>query len=407
MSNNTSSSQSHQDSFSKTFKECVLSFNFDFVGLIAGLVLASQIHIFKFSPWVVAIYPAILSAKGMIAGMLTGRLSTALHVGTVYPKFIGNTRSFYKLFDAIIVITLITSLFMSLVATVIGMLFWGIEIENFTDIMLIVMATMALGLTISLITMLVSFASFTRGLDPDVVVYPVMSTTADVIITVYYIIIVNVFFIFGDAGKIVVALIVATYLALVFYMLLRNIEDKEFIRNIKEVILTLIIVAFIVNFTGTFLGKISAIVEERREVYTVYPALIDMIGDVGSVVGSVATTKLALGLLNPSLSAIKRVKAQIFSSWLASLIIFVILSFLSLALNIMFNLSTFIDFVSILLMTNIIAVPMIILISFAVSILTFKGGFDPDNFVIPIESSLADNITTVALFLVLFLLQLG
>jgi len=394
---------SSQDSLPKIFRECVLSFSFDFVGLLAGLVIASQLHVFKFSPWIIAVYPAILSTKGMIAGMLTGRLGTALHVGTVKPKFIGNTRVFYKLFDAIVVMTLMTSLFMSLIAMIIGVFLWGIEIISFPDIMLAVTATMALGLTILFATVFVSFLSFRRGLDPDVVVYPIMSSSADVMITVYYMIIINMLFLFGNIGKIVVIVISLSYMIIVLFLLSRNIKDKEFIKDIKEFFLTLVLVALIVNFTGTFLNKISAIIEGRKEVYTVYPAMIDMIGDVGSVVGSVTTTKLALGLLEPSITSIKGIKRQILGSWMASLIIFVALSFLSLLLNGTLEPLTFINFSFLLLIANVIAVPIIIAFSYFISILTFKRGLDPDNFVIPIESSLADNITTVALFLALLM----
>jgi cation transporter-like permease len=45
-----------------------------------------------------------------------------------------------------------------------------------------------------------------------------------------------------------------------------------------------------------------------------------------------------------------------------------------------------------------------ITVSFAVAILTFQKGLDPDNFVIPIESSLADTITTAGLFIMLSLI---
>ncbi len=394
---------SSQDSFFKTFRECLLSFSFDIAGLLAGVILASQTNIFSFSPWIIIVYPAILSARGMIGGIFTGRLSTALHVGIIYPKFIGNTKAFHKLFEAIIVTTLMTSLFMSLTAIVFGFLLWGISITDFLSLVLFLMGTMALGLTISLITIIVSFVSFKRGLDPDVVVYPIMSTTADIMITVFYVITATLFFLFGEIGRNVIVVIDASYLILSSFILLRNIHNREFINDIKEVLLTLIIVAFIVNFTGTFLGKISAIVKNRREVYTIYPALIDTIGDVGSVVGSVVTTRLALGFLNPSLIAIGRIKRQILGSWLASIIIFISLSFLSLLLNGVLEASFLISFTYILLITNVIAIPIIVIISYTISILAFKGGFDPDNFVIPIESSLADNVTTIALFVAILL----
>ena len=58
-------------------------------------------------------------------------------------------------------------------------------------------------------------------------------------------------------------------------------------------------------------------------------------------------------------------------------------------------------FTAILYATNIVAASCMIFIAYAVGILTYRKGWDPNNFVIPIESSLADTITTVSLFIVL------
>ncbi|MEM1586430.1 MAG: magnesium transporter [Candidatus Bathyarchaeia archaeon] len=371
--------------------------------MLAGFIFALFLDIFMLTPWIIAVYPTILTAKGVIAGILAGRLGTALHIGTIYPRFTGNTKTFYRLFDIIIVVNLLVSLLMSSIAIVFGLLFWGIRVGNFIEIILNVTATMALGLTISLLTAYISFSSFRFGWDPDVIVYPAMSSMTDAIITIYYALIISAFFIFGNVGKAAVIAIAIFYLVFAAFIVLRNIHEEEFIRSIKEILLTLIMVAFTVNVTGTFLGRISAIIEERREVYTVYPSLIDMIGDVGSVVGSTTTTRLALGLINPSFKDLKKLKEHILGSWLSSLIVFAALSATSLALNGLLEQTYFARFTLILTMVNIIAVPLILLVSYLVSILTFKRGFNPDNFVIPIESSLADSIATLSLLLVLLL----
>jgi len=141
------------------------------------------------------------------------------------------------------------------------------------------------------------------------------------------------------------------------------------------------------------------IVKGTKEIYTVYPALIATVGNVGSVVGSTATTKLALGLLKPSFSAMRNHATRIFGTWAASMTMFVSFSALSLFVNGTFAVYRFLGF------TSLMAVTAIVLISYAVSILTFKKGLDPDNFVIPIESSLADSITSIALLVALFLVN--
>ena len=399
----------NSSAFFITFKEALIAYSFGIGGILAGFIVASQLNIFRspLFPWAIAVYPAVLSAKGVISGLFSGRLGTALHIGTIYPRLFGNTKSFYKLFEAIIVITLEASIAMSSISVIFGSLFWGISFADFPNILMVVVATMTLGLTLSLFTIAVTFATFKKGLDPDVVVYPILSTVMDIISTVFYVLTLNLFFSFGSVGKYTVALIGFLPVILMLYILPRNIHEEEFIKTIKESFFTVMFVAFFVNVTGTILKTINEkiIAEGTKEIYTVYPALIANVGNVGSVVGSTATTKLALGLLKPSFSAMRNHATRIFGTWAASMTMFVSFSALSLFINGTFAVYRFLGFTSLLLTANIMAVTAIVLISYAVSILTFKKGLDPDNFVIPIESSLADSITSIALLVALFLVN--
>lgn len=385
--------------FLSTFKEALIAYSFDLGGILAGFIVASQLGVFRSYSWAIAVYPAILSARGMISGLFSGRLGTALHVGTVYPKLFGNTRSFYTLFEAIIVITLETSVAMSLFSMLFGSLFWGLTVADFLNTVLVIVATMSLGLVLSLFTVALAFTTFKKGLDPDVIEYPIMSTVADVFITFCYVFMLTVY----SFSVLVPILLVVVHVVLVVFVLSRNLHEKDFVKTVKESFVTLVFVAFIVNITGTVLKSISF--GDSREVYTVYPALIDTVGDVGSVVGSTATTRIALGSLEPSFSSMKRHSIHIFSAWAASVVMFVFFSVFSLLINETLTASRFLEFTSILLVANVIAVSAIVFVSFAVSILTFKKGLDPDNFVIPIESSLADSITSIALLVVLSLVM--
>jgi mgtE-like transporter len=382
----------------------MLAFTFDLGGLIAGFLLAYQLGIFDRYPWAIAVYPAILSAKGVISGLLSGRLGTALHLGTVLPRFFNNTRSFYSLVHATVVMTLIVSVVMGSISLVFGSLFWGITFADFPNIIAVVLATMALGLTLMIVTIKLAFVTFKRGLDPDIIVYPIMSTIADVFITFCYILILNVYALFAFGGKSVIAVIIIVHLAVVLYLVAKDHEAKEFRRSLKESLFTMLFVSFIVNVTGTILKGISDVVKNRgREIYTVYPALIDIIGDAGSVVGSTATTKLALGLLRPSLSSIRNHAKTILSAWAASIVMFIVMAVLSSTINGTLSLSNLSAFISILLIANVIAVVGVVLLSYGVSILTFQRGLDPDNFVIPIVSSFSDSLMSIALLIAIVL----
>jgi cation transporter-like permease len=76
-------------------------------------------------------------------------------------------------------------------------------------------------------------------------------------------------------------------------------------------------------------------------------------------------------------------------------------AFLSLAIQGQLSPYSLLMFAARVLTTNVIAGAIIVIVSYMVAVLTYRKGLDPDNFVIPIESSLADSITTMSLFLVL------
>jgi mgtE-like transporter len=385
-------------------KEALIAFSFNVLGVLAGFTFASFLGVFQLSTWAIALYPSVLTGRGVVNGILSGRLGTALHLGTVKPQFRENTERFYLLFRSVIVITLLTSILLGLAAMFFGSVFWGITSADYLDIFLIILATMSIGVVTSLITVEVAFYSFKKAWDPDVVVYPVMSTVADVAMTFCFVLVLNLFFQFGFVGKTAVVLFGLILVIITLGILPKCVHDKQFIKAIKETLSTLLIIAVIVNVTGTVLKQISETIGSRKEVYTVYPALIDTVGDVGSVVGSTATTKLVLGLADPTFSSIKKHAPRILSTWTASLIMFIVYAFLSLLVQASpFN-SRFLSLILLLLTTNLIAVLIIVVISFGIAIATFRKGLDPDNFVIPIESSLADGITTIALLVALFLI---
>ncbi|MDW8034155.1 MAG: magnesium transporter [Nitrososphaerota archaeon] len=392
--------------FVSNLKQALMAYVFNIFGIAAGSIVAYFLGVFQMFPWAFIIYPPILSARGVIGGLLCGRLSTGLHLGTIKPSFRGNTKSFNLLIHALVVLTFEASILMGTIAAIIFTGSRGTLIpELFFSILVVTISTMALSLlVISPLAMTASFLSFKHGLNPDIVLYPVESTIADFIITFLYIWVLNIFSFDNSIGKHLLLFISILLLFSTTYLAVRDYREEEFVKTIKESLLTMILVSLIINIAGSTFGKIAEKVEERREIYTVYPALIDTIGDVGAVVGSTATTKLALGTLKPSFSSIKKHYLEISSAWAASLIMYCIYSVLSLLIQGVFTILNFLSFTILLLFANLIAASSIIMISYAVAIIAYKRGFDPDNFEIPIESSLADSITSIALLFSLIII---
>ncbi len=384
----------------RTFKQSMLSLSFNLGGILAGTLLALYLDIFSLTPWTLIIYPGILSIRGTIGGLFSGRLSTGLHLGTVRTCFYGNTRNFYLLWQEIIVLTLESSVVMGLGASLFSVFLLRITALDFIAILSIIIATMGISLVfISPITVAISFLSFKSGLDPDVIVYPIEATVADILVTVSYIMVLNTFFPLSRSGYYLTGLLDLVFLCFVLYILFRDTKERSFAKTIEETLLTLLLVTFVVNVTGSLLGEISEVAGRRREIYVMYPAIINNIGSVGSIVGSTATTKLALGTIKPSFTSIKYHLTEIVGGWMASLTMFTLFSVISFFIQPMFSINELLRFIKLFYTTNFPAVLSIVIIAYVVAIVTYRRGFDPDNFVIPIESSLADAVTTFSLFI--------
>ncbi|MEM3615950.1 MAG: magnesium transporter, partial [Candidatus Methanomethylicia archaeon] len=137
------------------------------------------------------------------------------------------------------------------------------------------------------------------------------------------------------------------------------------------------------------------------EILMVYPVLLNAIGGAGSSFGSVATTRLALGYLDSKFSSISimfnEFLGMLSSASLMGLVYSVLgygLARLTGLIPLLFNMILLCFFVM------FIGSLVIMICSFLVAILAYGRGWDPDNFVIPLETSIAD---LFGAFLVIFL----
>jgi cation transporter-like permease len=83
---------------------------------------------------------------------------------------------------------------------------------------------------------------------------------------------------------------------------------------------------------------------------------------------------------------------------------FLVYALLSVLISGVNTLEELLVFTGQLLTTNVVAVAVMLFVAYAVAISTFRRGLNPDNFVIPVESSLADTVTTAAALLALALI---
>ena len=148
-------------------------------GLFAGLVLEEILESVQRFPGLLVMVPVFLATRGNVYGALGGRISSGLHQGLIPPEFEWNER----LVNAILA-SFVNGIGISVVIGVVtwlALLVLGWEVAalyELVGIMLIAGVLTSVVLIFGLLVLI--FAGYKRGLDPDNLVGPIVTTLGDI-----------------------------------------------------------------------------------------------------------------------------------------------------------------------------------------------------------------------------------
>lgn len=257
------------------------------------------------------------SLKPETYSILAGKLSTGLHTERVKPSLKDNTTYYY----AILASLCILSIFISLIAGGIAYALTPNPSGGLTLIIVTCITTQALTLLITIPgTSLLGFLAFKRGLDPDVVIYPLSSNVADISATTSFLIALAMGYMPRLYGRPLLYGIGTTFLLFTLGLTYFVRREKNLRRVLKSTLITVGLVTLISTVTGLGLVQIGEYLTTTPGVLIIYPALIDTLGDAAAIFGSVSTTKLVLGETNPELRAISEQKDVLLQIFFATLI---------------------------------------------------------------------------------------
>jgi mgtE-like transporter len=279
------------------FGQSLLALAFNVGGVLSGRLAVIFTPIFMAYPWILAIFPLVLTVRGDISGVLSGKVGTMLHTGEIRPQLRGNTRTFHSLLSSIFVLTFVDTIGVGLLSFVFNLVLQQTSSENLIYFIVIPTLTCVLSMVIAIpITLFVASKAFKSGLDPDILVYPIMSTTNDILISVIYVSIVSLILRGGVYVVFMEALIVIIALASTV-LFIRHIREGLFKKTLKEGLLLVLLSSVFGTINGLTLTSVRRDVEKHPSILMVYPALMNTLGNIGSIIGSTETTKLALGYI--------------------------------------------------------------------------------------------------------------
>lgn len=150
--------------------------------LLAGAMLGSMAHTLELLPGLIVLIPAIVGLKGNIDTTLGARLGSAAHMGLISTGkgWMGNQEMRENLNAALILsltMSALAGVFAHLTCVALGLPSAG----PLTLALIAVMAGTLSGVFLALFTAWIVVQAFKRGIDPDNVTGPALSTLGDII----------------------------------------------------------------------------------------------------------------------------------------------------------------------------------------------------------------------------------
>ena len=163
---------------------------------------------FSASPWILALFPPILTVRGGIGGIFSGNLATMMHLGLVKPRIRGNTEHYKGLIKSVIVITVMDTLILGAFSFIVNLINGSAHLDQWFLFISVPTVACTLAVCVSIpITSLIAIETYKRGLDPDILVYPILASINDIVVTVFFVSVV-LFLLWGGGLYLVFACII-------------------------------------------------------------------------------------------------------------------------------------------------------------------------------------------------------
>ena len=147
------------------------------ISIIAGFVLNGNEQVLRSLPGMLIIIPAFLNMGGSMSGVLSSRLSSGLHLGYISPSF-KKTKFLTRNLEASYLTGFISFLVLGFFAGFINISL-GLQVNLLVFSLIILVAGMVTVIILSVLSVIFSYYSWSKGIDPDDVVIPLLTTIGD------------------------------------------------------------------------------------------------------------------------------------------------------------------------------------------------------------------------------------
>ncbi len=234
-------------------------------------------------------------------------------------------------------------------------------------------------------------------MDPDILVYPILASVNDILVTASFAGTV-LLVLRGGAAMILLEALFTFMLALTALIAWRNWGSDFFRRTLREGTTVVMFSSLFGSANGVLLSSLGATITRDPGLVVLYPALTNALGNIGSIVGSTTTTNIALGYaksLREEVREIVGMALRVESAAFVMHVVFAALSYLIASPG--SGAPDFPFLLRVALTSNLITFMVISLIALTIALQAHKRGLNPDNVTIPFITTVSDSTATASM----------
>ncbi|MFH0832857.1 MAG: magnesium transporter [Candidatus Aenigmatarchaeota archaeon] len=377
--------------------------------VFAGLLLGKFSETLLMLPGLFILVPPALGMRGNIFSALGSRLGSALHLGTIDKFTLGNRvvkNNIYATFTT----TIALSVFLGFLADILTKILGLASIGMVSFVLISFIAGTIAGSILIVITFGTAVLAYRYGWDLDNIQAPLITAFGDfvtipsLLLAAYVVLAITEYVIF------LFIIIIAITIMNIFLVFSKETKyDMIFLKegSCRNIVLQSSIILALCAILDTFAGilvefNIESIVSIPI-IFVLLPAFLEEGGNIGNVLSSRLASKLHLGTLDPTLRIDNETKKEFLNSYILTFFIFLIMSVLIWFSGYIFGVSgmTLFQIIEVVMISAFILITIVLFVSFAVSILSYKYGLDPDNVTLPLVASGVDLLGVICLLTVL------
>jgi len=149
-------------------------------GIVAGSTLGVMRDLLETIPGLIVVIPAIIAMRGNISTAFGSRLGSAYHLGVIDADNLWNDELKQNIIGSLI-LSFVVSIIVGILAYATTLLFFNITPDLVKLVAIVLLAGVVSAVILTLMTVVIIYAVFKRGYDPDNITGPALATFGDIV----------------------------------------------------------------------------------------------------------------------------------------------------------------------------------------------------------------------------------